>query len=102
MQTNTTNGINFPSVEDAIEGVIKGNEAGSINDTNRPVSLSKYALVAYASQRANEILRYNSGIEEGHLNAVGPVVHAYKHDDKPLSLAMREISEGRIDCTLNN
>jgi DNA-directed RNA polymerase subunit omega len=52
---------------------------------------SKYSLVLYAAKRARQINAYYSQLGEGLLEYVGPLVDTYVHE-KPLSIAMREIS----------
>lgn len=59
---------------------------------------SKYALVIYAAKRARQINTYNSQLQEGLLEFVGPLVPAGQ-EDKPLSVAMREINEGMLTLT---
>ena len=61
---------------------------------------SKYGLVVEAAKRARQINSYNSQLQEGLLEFVGPLVPATQ-EDKPLSIAMREIDEGmlRMDAT---
>lgn len=56
---------------------------------------SKYSLVIYAAKRARQINSYNSQLQEGLLEFVGPLVPAAQ-EDKPLSIAMREINEGML------
>ncbi len=56
---------------------------------------SKYALVIYAAKRARQINSYNSQLQEGLLEFVGPLVPATA-EDKPLSIAMREINDGLL------
>jgi DNA-directed RNA polymerase subunit omega len=57
---------------------------------------SKYVLVIYAAKRARQINDYYSALHEGSLFAnVGPLVDAAV-DDKPLSIAMREIVSGAV------
>ncbi len=56
---------------------------------------SKYSLVIYAAKRARQINSYNSQLQEGLLEFVGPLVPAAQ-EDKTLSIAMREINEGMI------
>ena len=56
---------------------------------------SKYSLVLYAAKRARQINAYYSQIGEGLLEYVGPLVDTYVHE-KPLSIALREISEGLL------
>ena len=69
--------------------------------TNPPIdglldaACSKYSLVLYAAKRARQINAYYSQIGEGLLEYVGPLVDTYVHE-KPLSIALREISEGLL------
>lgn len=56
---------------------------------------SKYSLVIYAAKRARQINSYNSQLQEGLLEFVGPLVPAAQ-EDKPLSISMREINEGML------
>jgi DNA-directed RNA polymerase subunit omega len=66
--------------------------------TNPPIdqllekSGSKYSLVLYAAKRARQINAYYSQLGEGLLEYVGPLVETNVHE-KPLSIALREISE---------
>lgn len=60
---------------------------------------SKYGLVIFAAKRARQINDYYSALHEGSLfDNVGPLVDAAV-DDKPLSIAMREIVEGAVVAT---
>ena len=56
---------------------------------------SKYSLVIYAAKRARQINAYYSQLGEGLLEYVGPLVDTHVHE-KPLSIAMREISSGML------
>ncbi|WP_029069705.1 DNA-directed RNA polymerase subunit omega [Jonesia quinghaiensis] len=56
---------------------------------------SKYALVIYSSKRARQINAYYSQLSEGLLEFVGPLVET-KNQEKPLSIAMREINQGLL------
>ncbi|RWZ51717.1 DNA-directed RNA polymerase subunit omega [Labedella phragmitis] len=57
---------------------------------------SKYALVIFASKRARQINDYYADLHEGSLfDNVGPLVDS-NVDDKPLSVAMREINEDKL------
>ncbi|MEG3615100.1 MULTISPECIES: DNA-directed RNA polymerase subunit omega [Isoptericola] len=58
-------------------------------------SESKYGLVLYAAKRARQINAYYAQLNEGLLENVGPLVEA-RHQEKPLSIAMREINEGLL------
>lgn len=56
---------------------------------------SKYALVIYAAKRARQINAYYSQLGEGLLEYVGPLVETHVQE-KPLSVALREINEGKL------
>ena len=56
---------------------------------------SKYALVIYAAKRARQINAYYSQLGEGLLEYVGPLVETHVQE-KPLSVAMREINDGLL------
>ena len=56
---------------------------------------SKYALVIYAAKRARQINAYYSQLNEGLLEYVGPLVET-RPQEKPLSIAMREINKGLL------
>lgn len=57
---------------------------------------SKYALVIFAAKRARQINDYYTDLADGNLfENVGPLVDSHI-EDKPLSIALHEISEGKI------
>ena len=56
---------------------------------------SKYSLVIFAAKRARQINAYYSQLGEGLLEYVGPLVETAVQE-KPLSIAMREINEGLL------
>ena len=57
---------------------------------------SKYELVMFASKRARQINDYYSALHEGSLfNNVGPLVDSAV-DEKPLTIAMREIEQDKL------
>lgn len=56
---------------------------------------SKYALVIYAAKRARQINAYYSQLGEGLLEYVGPLVETHVQE-KPLSVALREINDGML------
>lgn len=57
---------------------------------------SKYALVVFAAQRARQINEYYTDLHDGNLfDNVGPLVDS-SVDDKPLSIALHEIVEGKL------
>lgn len=59
------------------------------------VADSKYALVLYSSKRARQINAYYAQLHEGLLEYVGPLVET-RPQEKPLSIAMREINKGLL------
>ena len=69
--------------------------------TNPPIdellerTQSKYALVIIAAKRARQINAYYSQLGEGLLEYVGPLVETTPQE-KPLSIAMREINSGLL------
>ena len=71
----TPEGITDPPIDDLLE-----------------VSDSKYALVIYAAKRARQINGYYAQLNEGLLEYVGPLVDSAPQE-KPLSIAMREINQ---------
>ena len=76
--TTRPDGITNPPIDDLIEA------AGS-----------KYQLVIYAAKRAREINAYYSQLDSGSFENTGPLVMA-ERTEKPLSIAMREIEEGKL------
>lgn len=72
--------------------------------TNPPIddllthSDSKYKLVLYAAKRARQINAYYSQLGEGLLDYVGPLVET-SVQEKPLSIALREVNAGLLTCT---
>ena len=71
-------GIIYPPIDDLLEK-----------------SDSKYSLVIYAAKRARQINAYYSQLGEGLLEYVGPLVETHVQE-KPLSIAMREIDAGLL------
>ncbi|HAH53368.1 DNA-directed RNA polymerase subunit omega [Bifidobacterium sp. UBA6881] len=60
---------------------------------------SKYALAIFAAKRARQINSYFTQLNEGLLQNVGPLVE-YQNQEKPLSIAFREIDKGLLEETL--
>ena len=60
---------------------------------------SKYALAIFAAKRARQINSYFTQLNEGLLQNVGPLVE-YQNQEKPLSIAFREIDSGLLEETL--
>ncbi|MDR1265350.1 MAG: DNA-directed RNA polymerase subunit omega [Propionibacteriaceae bacterium] len=58
---------------------------------------SKYRLVLFAAKRARQINAYYSQLGEGLLENVGPLVETAA-EEKPLSVALREINDGLLEC----
>ena len=71
-------GITYPPIDDLLE-----------------TTASKYSLVIYAAKRARQINAYYSQLGEGLLEYVGPLVDTHVQE-KPLSIALREINEGLL------
>ena len=71
--------------------------------TNPPIdellerTQSKYGLVIVAAKRARQINAYYSQLGEGLLEYVGPLVDTHVQE-KPLSIALREIGEDLLTC----
>ena len=80
---------------------MSGTVATPEGNTNPPIddlleaADSKYALVIYAAKRARQINAYYSQLGEGLLEYVGPLVETHVQE-KPLSVALREINEGLL------
>lgn len=58
---------------------------------------SKYRLVLFAAKRARQINAYYSQLGEGLLENVGPLVDT-GIQEKPLSIALREVNAGVLEC----
>jgi DNA-directed RNA polymerase subunit omega len=58
---------------------------------------SKYKLVLYAAKRARQVNAYYAQLGEGLLEYVGPLVDTHVQE-KPLSIALREINAGLLTC----
>ncbi|MDO5736141.1 MAG: DNA-directed RNA polymerase subunit omega [Propionibacteriaceae bacterium] len=76
-----TEGITNPPIDDLLESVD-----------------SKYRLVIIAAKRARQINAYYSQLGEGLLENVGPLVSAAPQE-KPLSIALREMKENLLQYT---
>ena len=60
---------------------------------------AKYQLVIFASKRARQINDYYTDIHEGSMfDNVGPLVDS-TIEDKPLSVALHEIHQGKLVLT---
>ena len=75
----------------------------AVGVTNPPIDQllsktdSKYKLVLYSAKRARQINAYYSQLGEGLLEYVGPLVDTHVQE-KPLSIALREINEDLLTC----
>ncbi|QIK66597.1 DNA-directed RNA polymerase subunit omega [Nocardioides sp. HDW12B] len=58
---------------------------------------SKYRLVLYGAKRARQINAYYAQLGEGLLEYVGPLVDTHVQE-KPLSIALREINDDLLTC----
>jgi DNA-directed RNA polymerase subunit omega len=80
---------------------VSGTAAAPEGITNPPIDEllthvdSKYSLVLFAARRARQINAYFSQLGEGLLEYVGPLVDTHVQE-KPLSIAMREINAGLL------
>ncbi|GAA0188287.1 DNA-directed RNA polymerase subunit omega [Glutamicibacter creatinolyticus] len=59
---------------------------------------SKYALVLNSAKRARQINAYYAQLNEGLFEYVGPLVET-KLNEKPLTIALRELNEGLLKVT---
>ena len=75
-------------------GVAEGITSPSIDELLERAD-SKYALVIQAAKRARQINAYYAQLGEGLLEYVGPLVETHAQE-KPLSIALREINEGLV------
>ncbi|EPH02774.1 DNA-directed RNA polymerase subunit omega [Propionibacterium sp. oral taxon 192 str. F0372] len=81
MSNNIPEGITHPPVDDLLEQVD-----------------SKYRLVLFAAKRARQINAYYAQLGEGLLDSVGPLVETAPQE-KPLSIALREMQAGQLQYT---
>ena len=82
---------------------VSGNQPVALGITNPPIddlltkTDSKYKLVLYGAKRARQINAYYSQLGEGLLEYVGPLVDTHVQE-KPLSIALREINADLLTC----
>lgn len=81
MSIHTPEGITNPPIDDLLSKVD-----------------SKYRLVLFAAKRARQINAYYSQLGEGLLENVGPLVETGVQE-KPLTIALREIAADMLECT---
>ena len=89
--------MSMPLTAPAAGAVPEGITNPPIDDLLGQVS-SKYALVIYAAKRARQINDYYNQLGDGILEYVGPLVEPGLQE-KPLSIAMREIHEDLLEHT---
>src|SRR5690606_7646415 len=83
------------------ESSVSGTVAAPTGITDPPIDRlleradSKYALVLFSAKRARQINAYYAQLNEGLLEYVGPLVET-RPQEKPLSIAMREIDAGLL------
>ncbi|GAA1393185.1 DNA-directed RNA polymerase subunit omega [Luteococcus peritonei] len=80
MTTNIPEGVTNPPIDGLLDKVD-----------------SKYRLVLFAAKRARQINAYYSQLGEGLLENVGPLVETGVQE-KPLSIALREIEADVLEC----
>jgi DNA-directed RNA polymerase subunit omega len=66
-----------------------------IDDLLRAVD-SKYTLVILAAKRAREINSYYNQLGEGRGEYVPPLIESGGLKNKPLSIALQEIADGKV------
>ncbi len=76
-------GITHPSIDELLES-----------------TESKYSLVIYAARRARQITGYYSQMGDYLLEYVGPLVET-QPQEKPMSIAMREIHAGLLVASVD-
>jgi len=76
-----------------LEGIISPSIDSLLTTTD-----SKYALVINSAKRARQINAYYAQLHEGLFEYVGPLVDT-RLNEKPLSIALREINEGMLNVT---
>jgi DNA-directed RNA polymerase subunit omega len=81
LSTHTPEGITNPPIDELLTKVD-----------------SKYRLVLFAAKRARQINAYYSQLGEGLLENVGPLVDI-GIQEKPLTIALREVNAGVLECT---
>ena len=96
--TNVTN-VNSVSNDIAITEAVFDDPIGI---TSTPIdelldkASPKYALVILAAKRARQINSYFQQADEGVFEFVGPLIEP-ENQEKPLSIALREINKGMLD-----
>lgn len=82
-------------MSEKLEGIV----SPAIDNLLKQAHHNKYELVIFASKRARQINDYYSALHEGSLfSNVGPLVDA-TIDEKPLTIAMHEIDQNKLQKT---
>jgi len=81
--TNRPQGVTHPSIDELLQ-----------------TTESKYSLVIYAARRARQITGYYSQMGDYLLEYVGPLVET-QPQEKPMSIAMREIHAGLLVASVD-
>ena len=81
--TNRPQGVTHPSIDELLQS-----------------TESKYSLVIYAARRARQITGYYSQMGDYLLEYVGPLVET-QPQEKPMSIAMREIHAGLLVASVD-
>src|SRR3982751_5553084 len=82
---------------------VSGNQPVALGITNPPIddlltkTDSKNKLVLYSAKRARQINAYYSQLGAGLLECAGPLLDPHRQE-KPLSIALREINEDLLTC----
>jgi len=84
-------------MSEKLEGIVSPSIDNLLDKEFDSQKLSKYELVIFAAKRARQINDYYSALHEGSLfNNVGPLVDATV-DEKPLTIAMHEIDQNKLE-----
>ena len=84
-----------------LTGIVSPSIDNLLNKEYEGEKLTKYELVIFAAKRARQINDYYSALHEGSLfNNVGPLVET-TIDEKPLTIAMHEIDEDKLNLNRN-
>lgn len=100
-------GIIYPPIDDLLGQIAEVDGSLDENDKGKSIANkhtgSKFALAQYGATRARQLVSFFSDLDAGiHSNTtenVGPLVDYYA-TEKPLSIAMREIYENRLNLDM--
>ena len=83
-------------MSEKLEGIVSPSIDNLLDKEFDSQKLSKYELVIFAAKRARQINDYYQERAEGTVITAGPLVES-TIDEKPLTIAMREINEGLVE-----